>query len=92
LPIPEGVSTEVATIFQQLNAAASGPLLTIAIDPTSNSLVLRGPGELTDEVTEFINKLEKQYEDAPAQRIQVLRLESTNSANLERALRLLYTK
>ena len=92
LPIPDGVSTEVATIFQQLNAAASGPLLTIAIDPTSNSLVLRGPGELTDEVTEFINKLEKQSEDAPAQKIQVLRLESTNAANLEKALKLLYTK
>lgn len=92
LPIPEGVSTEVATIFQQLNAAASGPLLTIAIDPTSNSLVLRGPGELTDEVTEFINKLEKQSEDAPAQKIQVLRLESTNAANLEKALKMLYSK
>jgi type II secretory pathway component GspD/PulD (secretin) len=92
LPIPEGVSTEVATIFQQLNAAASGPLLTIAIDPTSNSLVLRGPGELTEEVTEFINNLEKQSEDAPAQKIQVLRLESTNAANLEKALKLLYTK
>ncbi|MBM3965158.1 MAG: hypothetical protein FJ308_08850, partial [Planctomycetes bacterium] len=92
LDIPEGVSTDVATILQQINAQASAPLLSLSIDEASNSLVLRGPTDLTDEVKTFIASLDRQSEVAPSRRIQVLRLESTNSKNLEKALKLLYGK
>ncbi|MFN9606121.1 MAG: secretin N-terminal domain-containing protein, partial [Planctomycetota bacterium] len=43
LDIPEGVSSDVATILQQINAQSSSPLLTLSIDDPSNTLVLRGP-------------------------------------------------
>jgi type II secretory pathway component GspD/PulD (secretin) len=92
LPIPDGVSTEVATMFQQINAASSGPLLAVSLDPTSNSLVIRGPSDLTQELIKFIEEIDRQAEVAPSQKIQVLRLESANAANLEKALRLLYSK
>ena len=92
LDIPEGVSTDVASILQQINAQASAPLLSLSIDDSSNSLVLRGPTDLTDEVKSFIASLDRQSEVAPSRRIQVLRLESTNSKNLEKALKLLYGK
>jgi hypothetical protein len=92
LDIPEGVSTDVASILQQINAQASAPLLSLSIDDSSNSLVLRGPTDLTDEVKTFIASLDRQSEVAPSRRIQVLRLESTNSKNLEKALKLLYGK
>lgn len=92
LDIPEGVSSDVATILQQINAQSSSPLLTLSIDDPSNTLVLRGPSELTEEVKAFITSLDQQAAAAPARRVQVLRLESTNSKNLEKALKLLYSK
>lgn len=92
LDIPEGVSTEVATILQQINAQSSGPLLTMSVDEQSNLIVLRGPKDLTEEVRSFIDKIDQQSADAPSRRIQVLKLESTNSKNLEKALKILSGK
>ncbi len=90
--IPEGVTTSVAIVLQQLNAQASSPLLTVAVDETTNSIVLRAPVDLTTEIKSFIEKLDKQSIDAPGRRVQLLRLESTNTKNLEKALKLLMTK
>jgi type II secretory pathway component GspD/PulD (secretin) len=92
IEIPEGVTTSVAIVLQQLNAQASGPLLTIAIDETTNTIILRAPLDLATEIKTFIEKLEKQSIDAPGRRVQLLRLESTNTKNLEKALKLLMTK
>ncbi|MCE2809067.1 MAG: hypothetical protein LW850_15070 [Planctomycetaceae bacterium] len=92
LDIPEGVSSEVATILQQINAQTSGPLLTMSVDETSNLIVLRGPNELTNEIKTFIDKIDQQAAGAPSRRIQVLKLESTNSKNLEKALKILSGK
>ena len=90
--IPEGVSADVATVLQQINAQSAGPLLTAAVDDTTNSIVLRGPTSLTAEVRSFIEKLDQQSGTASARRVQLLRLESTNTKNLEKALNLLRTK
>ncbi len=90
--IPEGVTTSVAIVLQQLNAQASSPLLTVAVDETTNSIVLRAPVDLTTEIKAFIEKLDKQSIDAPGRRVQLLRLESTNTKSLEKALKLLMTK
>ena len=92
LDIPEGVSTEVASILQQINAQTSGPLLTMSVDETSNLIVLRGPNELTNEIKSFIENIDQQTASAPSRRIQLLRLESTNSKNLEKALKILSGK
>lgn len=90
--IPEGVSADVATVLQQINAQSAGPLLTAAVDENTNSIVLRGPPSLTAEVRSFIDKLDQQSGTASARRIQLLRLESTNTKNLEKALNLLRSK
>ncbi|MDX1926325.1 MAG: secretin N-terminal domain-containing protein [Pirellulaceae bacterium] len=92
IEIPEGVTTSVAIVLQQLNAQASGPLLTIAIDETTNTIILRAPLDLATEIKTFIEKLDKQSIDAPGRRVQLLRLESTNTKNLEKALKLLMSK
>ncbi|MFO0923342.1 MAG: secretin N-terminal domain-containing protein [Pirellulales bacterium] len=92
MEIPEGVSTEVATLLQQLNAQASGPLLTASIDESSNAIILRGARELVREVEGFIQRLDQQAESSPSRRVQVLRLESTNTKNLEKALKILMAK
>ena len=90
--IPEGVTTSVAIVLQQLNAQASSPLLTVAVDEITNSIVLRAPLDLTTEIKSFIEKLDKQSTDAPGRRVQLLRLQSTNTKNLEKALKLLMAK
>ena len=90
--IPEGVSADVATVLQQINAQSAGPLLTAAVDENTNSIVLRGPPSLTAEVRSFIDKLDQQSGTASARRVQLLRLESTNTKNLEKALNLLRSK
>ncbi len=92
LEIPEGISSEFATILQQINAQSSGPLLTAAIDESTNSIILRGPAELTAEVKGFIERLDQQAGNSPSRRVQVLRLESTNTKNLEKALKILMAK
>lgn len=92
IQIPEGVTTSVAIVLQQLNAQASGPLLSIAIDETTNTIIIRAPLDLTTEIKAFIEKLDKQSIDAPGRRVQLLRLESTNTKNLEKALKILMSK
>ena len=64
LDIPEGVSTEVASILQQINAQTYGPLLTMSVDETSNLIVLRGPNELTNEIKSFIENIDQQTASA----------------------------
>ena len=92
IAIPEGVSAEVATVLQQINAQSAGPLLTASVDETTNSIVLRGPPSLIVEVRSFIEKLDEQSSTASARRVQLLRLESTNAKYLEKALNLLRSK
>jgi len=90
--IPEGVSAEVATVLQQINAQSAGPLLTASVNEATNSIVLRGPPSLIVEVRSFIEKLDQQSSTTSARRVQLLRLESTNAKNLEKALNLLRSK
>jgi len=90
--IPEGVTADVALVLQQINAQSAGPLLTASVDETTNSIVLRGPPSLTAEVSAFIDKLDQQSSTTTARRVQLLRLESTNAKNLEKALNLLRSK
>ncbi len=90
--IPEGVSAEVAILLQQINAQSTGPLLTASVDEATNSIVLRGPPSLITEVRMFIDKLDQQSSTGSARRVQLLRLESTNTKNLEKALNLLRSK
>jgi len=64
----------------------------MSVDETSNLIVLRGPNELTNEIKSFIENIDQQTASAPSRRIQLLRLESTNSKNLEKALKILSGK
>ncbi len=92
LQIPEGVSNEVAALFKQVNAQSSSPLLTVSIDDNSNAIILRGPASLTSEVKSFIEDLDRQAADQNSRRVQLLRLESTNTKQLEKSLKILLGK
>ena len=59
ISIPEGVSSDVASVLRQINAAASSPLLTVQAQSTTNSLVVKAPQNLLDEVETLIQKLDE---------------------------------
>ncbi len=90
--IPEGVSSEVATLLQQINAQAAGPLLTVAVDATTNSIVMRAPAELSRELVTFVESLDQQAADTPSRRVDLIQLKSTNTKNVERALKILLSR
>jgi type II secretory pathway component GspD/PulD (secretin) len=89
LTIPEGISTDVATILQQINAETTGPLLTLSSDSTSNSIVLRAPAELSKEIADFISLIDERAASQRSRQIQVIKLRESKSDQIEDALRML---
>ena len=92
VPIPEGVSSDVSLMLQQINAQTSGPLLTLAVDETSNSIIFRAPIELAAEVRTFVENLDRTSQETPSKRVDVIRLQSTNVRSLQQALKILLAK
>jgi type II secretory pathway component GspD/PulD (secretin) len=84
--IPEGVSPEVASVLRQINAASAGPLLTLSSDEATNSIVIRAPVELADEVRSFIARLDEESGLQSAKSINIIRLEGTNSTRMRAAI------
>lgn len=90
IPIPDGVSTEMATMLQQINAATSGPLLTLGVDGVTNSLIVLAPQQLRDQVKATIEQLDRNVEVEPGEKIEIIQLKETNPARIQRALDLLF--
>jgi type II secretory pathway component GspD/PulD (secretin) len=84
--IPKGVSSEVESVLRQLNAAAAGPLLTLDIDETTNSIVMRAPPELREEIKAFVEQLDEQASDRPNRGIRIIRLENSKSDRMREVL------
>lgn len=84
--IPKGVSSEVESVLRQLNAAAAGPLLTLDINETTNSIVMRAPPELREEIKAFVEQLDEQASDRPNRGIRVIRLENSKSDRMREVL------
>ncbi len=84
--IPEGVDKDVAEVLEQINAAASGPLLTLEVDEATNSLIVLGPPQLADEVTALIGQLDAGAADAAARGIRVISLQNIRSDVLQEVL------
>lgn len=84
--LPEGLSREVMSLLQQVSAAANSPLLTLSVDANTNSLIVRAPDSLREEIIEFVRQLEAQAQNAPARRIEVIQLHKTRAQSVQRAL------
>ncbi|MEE3033614.1 MAG: hypothetical protein VX904_13035, partial [Planctomycetota bacterium] len=66
--------------------ASAGPLLTLSADETTNSIVIRAPIELADEVKSFIDRLDEESGLRSAKSINIIQLEGTNSARMQDAI------
>lgn len=89
LTIPEGISADVATILQQINAETAGPLLTLGVETTSNAIVVRAPAELSREISDFIQLIDQRAGEQRSRQIQVIRLRESKSSQIEEALQML---
>ena len=89
LTSPEGISSDVATILQQINAETEGPILTLGVETTSNSIVMRAPAELSREIADFIRVIDQRAGDQRSRQIQVIKLRESKSEQIEDALQML---
>ena len=86
IKIPKGVSTSVAALLQQANADSSGPVLTLDVDETSNSLIVRAPPELRREVGDFVATLDVQASTRSNKHVKVIRLQRTTASRMNEVL------
>ncbi|MBB76203.1 MAG: hypothetical protein CMJ75_16975, partial [Planctomycetaceae bacterium] len=87
--IPEGVSADVASVLQQINAAATAPLLTLHVNQKTNSIVVNAPLQLGDEIAEFVKAMDTRAQTHPARTVQLLPLKGGNAKRVRRALKAL---
>jgi type II secretory pathway component GspD/PulD (secretin) len=82
ISIPKGVPSEVATVLRQINAAAASPLLTIEVQTDTNSLVVKAPQDLLEEVSELVTSLDEVSQTSRARGLTLLPLRKTKAARV----------
>ncbi|MFO7902552.1 MAG: secretin N-terminal domain-containing protein, partial [Pirellulaceae bacterium] len=87
--IPRGISPEMTSMLELLNATANAPILTLDVDETTNSIVMRAPRKLGEEIEGFIKELDEQAREGGTQSISLVPLEGTNSEQIRGALQML---
>lgn len=92
ISIPEGISPEVATVLQQVNAATAGPVLTLGVDEITNSIIVMAPQQLRDQVREVIEQLDSAVETLPGEGIEIIKFENSSPERIQKALDLLMKK
>lgn len=89
IPVPSGVSPQVAAAIQQANAASGGPLLTLGVDEASNSILVMAPITLSNEIEQLIAELDIASIGDSSRSLRLIPLEKTNSKRVRAALDLL---
>ena len=79
IEIPAGIDSSVASVLRQINAQSSSPLLTIEVQQETNSLVLKAPQNLIEEISELIRQLDESSRSSRARSVRLLPLQKTNS-------------
>ena len=86
IEIPAGIDSSVANMLRQINAAASSPLLTIEVQVETNSLVVKAPQNLIEELSELVTQLDESSATNRARGVTLIPLKQTNSRRVMRSL------
>ena len=86
IEIPAGIDSSVANVLRQINAAASAPLLTIEVQVETNSLVVKAPQNLIEELSELVTQLDESSATNRAQGVTLIPLKQTNTRRVMRIL------
>jgi len=89
IPIPEGLAPEIASLLQQVNAAASGPLLTLGVDAVTNSIIVMAPQQLREQISQVVTKLDHIVATEPGEEIEIIKFENSSPERIEKALQIL---
>lgn len=73
-------------MLEQINAETSGPLLTLSVDEVSNSIVMRAPAELAEEIRDFVNQVDAQAINSRSARMRIIPLHQSNVEQIEQVL------
>ncbi|MBL4885886.1 MAG: hypothetical protein JKY95_15315, partial [Planctomycetaceae bacterium] len=84
--VPKGVPPEVANVLRQINAAASSPLLTIEVQDETNSLVIKAPQSLIDEIDELVASLDESAQTNRARGVTLIPLKKASSKRVMQIL------
>jgi len=84
--IPKGVPPELATVLRQMNAAASSPLLTLEVQAETNSLIVKAPQSLLEEIEELIASLDDSARTTRSKGVTLIPLKKTNSRRMMQIL------
>jgi arginine repressor len=86
IAIPKGVPSDVAAVLRQINAAASSPLLTVEVQSDTNSLVVKAPEALLEQVTDLVQRLDTASSTTRARGVRLFPLRKTSSARVMEVL------
>ena len=86
IEIPAGIDSSVANVLRQINAASSAPLLTIEVQSETNSLVIKAPQNLIDELSELVTQLDESAATNRARGVTLVPLKQTNTRRVMRIL------
>jgi type II secretory pathway component GspD/PulD (secretin) len=86
IPVPSGATRDVAAVIQQINSAASGPMMTLGVDDTTNSIVVMAPGPLAREVKELVAELDEAALHDTSRGVRIVKLKSTNAMRVKEIL------
>ncbi len=86
MTIPKGVPPELATVLRQINAAASSPLLTVEVQTETNSLIVKAPQSLLEEIEELIASLDESARTTRSKGVTLIPLKKTNSRRVMQIL------
>ena len=89
LSVPQGVSPQVTAMLELLNATANAPILTLNADQTTNSIVMRAPRQLAEEIEEFVYELDESAQDGGTRSISLVPLKDMNTREVQDALQML---
>jgi hypothetical protein len=77
-------SGQLASGGSRTEGAAFAPRL--AVDETTNTLIVTAPAPLINEITELAETLDKKAGDNPAERLKIIRLKKANATRMEDAI------
>ncbi|MEZ6047550.1 MAG: secretin N-terminal domain-containing protein [Planctomycetaceae bacterium] len=90
IPVPTGVSLEVAATIQQINITMAGPLLHLTVDEDTNSIIVSGAEKLVNQVEALIHELDQKAETESTQTFKVVPLKKINSGRARQVLQELF--
>ncbi len=86
IEIPAGIDSSVASVLRQINAQSSAPLLTVEAQRETNSLILKAPQNLIEEITELVRQLDESSRESRARSVRLVPLQRTNSRRVMEVL------